>query len=226
MDELVKYKMSEGLFGLGLAVRSRDTLSPATWWSDYGSRTPHLQKFAIKILSLTCSSSGCERNWSVFEHIHSKKRSKLEHQKLQDLVYIKYNQALAHRFDCRDVIDPILLDDIDGSNEWLMGQMRDGEDIEAEDDLPFEDHILNEENVGNVADVSEPIIYTRRRGREAPTLAPTHVASSSRGRGMEVDEEYSEEEIENDEGVHNNVDEVIDLSGSDKEEDLYLEDDD
>lgn len=28
MDELVKYKMGEDLFGLGLAVRSRDTLSP------------------------------------------------------------------------------------------------------------------------------------------------------------------------------------------------------
>ncbi|XLR19537.1 hypothetical protein S83_047449, partial [Arachis hypogaea] len=28
---------------------------------------PELQKFAICVLSLTCSSSGCERNWSAFE---------------------------------------------------------------------------------------------------------------------------------------------------------------
>lgn len=41
----------------------------ADWWSSFGSDTPVLQKFAIKILSLTCSSSGCERNWSVFEHV-------------------------------------------------------------------------------------------------------------------------------------------------------------
>ncbi|RVW33274.1 hypothetical protein CK203_107933 [Vitis vinifera] len=26
---------------------------------------PHLQKIAVKILSQTCSSSGCERNWST-----------------------------------------------------------------------------------------------------------------------------------------------------------------
>ena len=39
----------------------------AYWWRMFGSQTPNLQKLAIKILSLTCSASGCERNWSVFE---------------------------------------------------------------------------------------------------------------------------------------------------------------
>jgi hypothetical protein len=28
-----------------------------------------LQKMAIRILSLTSSSSGCERNWSIFEGV-------------------------------------------------------------------------------------------------------------------------------------------------------------
>ena len=35
----------------------------------YGHSAPNLQQLAIKILSLTCSASGCERNWSVFEHV-------------------------------------------------------------------------------------------------------------------------------------------------------------
>jgi hypothetical protein len=48
------------------------------WWRNYGARAPNLQKFAIRILSQTCTSSGCERNWSVFEKIHSKKRTRLE----------------------------------------------------------------------------------------------------------------------------------------------------
>jgi len=30
---------------------------------------PKLQRFAICVLSLTCSSSRCERNWSAFEMI-------------------------------------------------------------------------------------------------------------------------------------------------------------
>ncbi|XP_058749247.1 uncharacterized protein LOC131622210 [Vicia villosa] len=46
------------------------------WWDTYGTEAPNLQKLAIRNLSQTCSASGCERNWSVFEHIHSKKRNR------------------------------------------------------------------------------------------------------------------------------------------------------
>jgi hypothetical protein len=35
----------------------------------FGDYTPELKRFAIRILSLTCSSSGCERNWSAFEMV-------------------------------------------------------------------------------------------------------------------------------------------------------------
>ncbi|XP_019261290.1 PREDICTED: uncharacterized protein LOC109239218 [Nicotiana attenuata] len=85
----------------------------------FGHQTPNLQKFAVKILSLTCNASGCERNWSVFEHIHSKKRNRPELSRLNDLMYIKYNRTLKRRYDARNTIDPILLDNIDEANEWL-----------------------------------------------------------------------------------------------------------
>ena len=39
------------------------------WWSTYGLQTPTLQHMAIRILNLTTSSSGCERNWSTFEMV-------------------------------------------------------------------------------------------------------------------------------------------------------------
>ncbi|KAK2649321.1 hypothetical protein Ddye_016810 [Dipteronia dyeriana] len=58
--ELSKYKNAEGLFGSPMGVRMRGKISPAEWWDSYGTSTPALQKIAIKILSLTCSSSGCE----------------------------------------------------------------------------------------------------------------------------------------------------------------------
>nr|KYP38633.1 hypothetical protein KK1_040108 [Cajanus cajan] len=45
----------------------------------------NLQKLVICVLSQTCSASDCERNWSVFKHIHSKRRNRLEHQKFNDL---------------------------------------------------------------------------------------------------------------------------------------------
>ncbi|KAM0011527.1 putative HAT dimerization domain, ribonuclease H-like superfamily, Profilin superfamily [Helianthus debilis subsp. tardiflorus] len=47
------------------------------WWESCGSSTPELQEFAIRVLSLTCSASSCERNWGVFHHLHSKKEKSI-----------------------------------------------------------------------------------------------------------------------------------------------------
>lgn len=32
----------------------------------YGMAMPELMNFAIRVFFLTCSASGCERNWSTF----------------------------------------------------------------------------------------------------------------------------------------------------------------
>ena len=48
----------------------------------------------MKVLSLTCSATGCERNWSIFDQVHSKKRNLLEQQSLNALVFVKYNLQL------------------------------------------------------------------------------------------------------------------------------------
>ena len=67
------------------------------WWRLFGHDCSHLKKLAIKLLSQTSSSSGCERNWSLFERIHTKRRNRLEHEKLNDLVYVHYNLRLKNR---------------------------------------------------------------------------------------------------------------------------------
>ncbi|XP_070052066.1 uncharacterized protein [Nicotiana tomentosiformis] len=131
VDQLAIYKAAEGLFKLRLAIKQRKTKSPVEWWDQYGVETPNLQTFAIRVLSLTCSSSGCERNWSVFEHIHTKKRNRLTLKRLHNLVFIKYNRALRRRYNHRNLIDPILLDNIDEANEWLTGVPENCEDEEV-----------------------------------------------------------------------------------------------
>ncbi|KAL4276362.1 hypothetical protein AHAS_Ahas20G0199600 [Arachis hypogaea] len=60
-------------FGRPSAVCERSTIMPDQWWKSYGCGALNLQKLAIRILSQTCSFSGCECNWSTFEHIHSKR---------------------------------------------------------------------------------------------------------------------------------------------------------
>lgn len=67
------------------------------WWQNFGSDTPDLKKFAIRILNQACSASGCERNWSMFEKIHSKKRNRLTQKRLNDLVFVHYNLRLRNK---------------------------------------------------------------------------------------------------------------------------------
>ncbi|KAE8712753.1 F-box/LRR-repeat protein 3 [Hibiscus syriacus] len=95
-----------------------------------------LQKFAIRVLSLTCSVTSCERNWSVFQQLHSKRRNRLTQSRLNGMVYAKFNCVLRRRYQRKDTTDPILLKEIDESNEWLMDHM-DDEDGE-EDDFVFD----------------------------------------------------------------------------------------
>ena len=39
------------------------------WWGAYGGLTYELQCLAKRIVSLCCSASGCERNWSEFSTV-------------------------------------------------------------------------------------------------------------------------------------------------------------
>ncbi|KAH6833491.1 hypothetical protein C2S53_019116 [Perilla frutescens var. hirtella] len=72
-EEFPMYRDRVGLFGKSVVVKGCSLndarFDPASWWSNFGSRTPNLQRLAMRILSLTNSSSGCERNWSAFEGV-------------------------------------------------------------------------------------------------------------------------------------------------------------
>ena len=68
--QLESFKDTKGLFGIEAAKTTRDKKkTPAQWWDSYEDECPELQRFAIRVLSLTCTSSGCERNWSAFEMV-------------------------------------------------------------------------------------------------------------------------------------------------------------
>ncbi|XP_075102898.1 uncharacterized protein LOC142177594 isoform X2 [Nicotiana tabacum] len=187
------YRNAEQLFGKNMAIRQRKTKSPVEWWKQYGYSTPDLQKFSIKVLSLTCSSSGCERNWSVFEHIHTKKRNKLTLKRLNDLVFIKYNRTLRRRYNARNVIDPISLDNIDDANEWIIGVPEDHADEE----------IFEKTSDFTWGDVAE----ARGIGERIYGLRGSTSTSSSQRKGKDaatlslVDEE---EEVEEDDKQYNN----------------------
>ncbi|KAH6796937.1 hAT dimerization domain-containing protein / transposase-like protein [Perilla frutescens var. hirtella] len=174
IDELNTYKNASGLFGKEVAIRNRTKKSPVLFWIN----KPNLKSFAIKVLSLTCSATGCERNWSVFEHLHTKKRNRLSQARLNDLVYVKYNRALQRRYKRKDIINPILLEEIDDSNEWLMGKMDEENEV---DKLVFENDDLTWNVVSRAMGASEPT-YDTRRATKSVDKGKSSVASSSSSR--------------------------------------------
>ncbi|XP_073114865.1 uncharacterized protein [Elaeis guineensis] len=120
-NEMRLFRNAENDFGRSSAINDRSRLAPDEWWVTYGSCAPNLQKLAIRILSQTCSASGCERNWSIFEHIHSKKRNRLEHQRLNDLVFVHYNLRLQQRFYFKGRnYDPIDFELFGDNDAWIL----------------------------------------------------------------------------------------------------------
>jgi hypothetical protein len=70
--QLESFKDAKGLFGIEATKTAKDKKKKKTsaqWWDSYGDECPELQRFAMRVLSLTCTSSGCERNWSAFEMV-------------------------------------------------------------------------------------------------------------------------------------------------------------
>ncbi|RWW79171.1 hypothetical protein BHE74_00012570 [Ensete ventricosum] len=72
-------------------------MDPVEWWIQFGGDAPHLRKVAIRVLSQTTTSIGCERNWSTFALIHKKVRNRLSYRRLEKLVYVHYNLWLRLR---------------------------------------------------------------------------------------------------------------------------------
>ncbi|KAL5187367.1 Serine hydroxymethyltransferase 7 [Glycine soja] len=215
LTELHLYKIGAEHFGSDFAMAQRKTHSLTYWWRMFGSQTPNLHKLTIKILSLTCSASGCERNWSVFEQIHSKKRNRLEHKRLHDLVFVKYNQLLKQRYNVRDEIDPISLNDIDVCNEWLVGEMDQDDDNDAGNDLVFkDDDALNWATVYQASGVGECRMHTRQKKQKTTSVA---AAQTSKKQAMVVGSSSRKQKAvqENDEDI--DFEENIDLESEEEE---------
>ncbi|GJU91568.1 hypothetical protein Tco_1303991 [Tanacetum coccineum] len=141
--------------------------SCSIWWRSYGIDTPLLQRFAITVLSQTCSASPCERNWSAFDNLHSKKRNCLLQQKLNDLVFIQYNTRLRRRFESiktNKSLDPILLRDVEENDEWMIPTENELQDfVNAGDGLLWSD--VREAMGGNV-DIGPSTRSKRERYRD------------------------------------------------------------
>ncbi|XP_065853259.1 uncharacterized protein [Euphorbia lathyris] len=162
VQENIIYQTRKKYFSCDIALESCKTMRPDEWWRCFAYDVPSLQKFAMRILSQTASSSGCERIWSVFERIHTKKRNRLEHQRLTDLVYVHYNLRLQNRSIIeKRSYDPVDYESIDKTEFWIVEEEQEGElNIDELENMIDEYPNVNEEPISIPFEVNgdEPVI--------------------------------------------------------------------
>ncbi|OIT02911.1 hypothetical protein A4A49_56501, partial [Nicotiana attenuata] len=127
--------------------------------------------------------------------IHTKKRNRLTLKRLHNLVFIKYNRALRRSYNHRNIIDPILLDNIDEANEWLTGVPENCEDeevFEGDSDFTWGDVAVGS-GVGE-----NPYGLRRYTPSSSSIRKGKSVATTSRSLSL-IDEEESDHEEEGEE---------------------------
>ncbi len=81
---------------------ARLEMGSALWWEEFGAGLGALQDLAIRILSQACTTSCLEQLWSVYAHVASKKRNRLDVQRANDLIYVSSNLKMLFKSDQSD----------------------------------------------------------------------------------------------------------------------------
>ncbi|XP_020978044.1 uncharacterized protein LOC107636234 [Arachis ipaensis] len=137
--QLEDFKTRKEFFGSKVAQNAIYTKTPAQWWDSYGDLHPELQQFVIRVLNLTCSSSGCE--------LHTKRRNRLKAKNMNDVLFVMTNSRLAKKKQTRRSLDyEYSLDELDFDEEWIVAD-EDGEEEDLDALIPDPD--LNDEASGN-----------------------------------------------------------------------------
>lgn len=92
--QIADYSSAKADFGTELAISTRTELDPAAWWQQHGISCLELQRIAVRILSQTCSSFGCEHNWSIYDQMYNLRNNSLSQNRFNDLMYVHYNLRL------------------------------------------------------------------------------------------------------------------------------------
>ena len=98
LDEFYAYrKQASNLIQVPFAKDANGLSTPIKWWETFGASTPNLKKLAIRVFSQGTSASSCERNWSTFSLIHTKRRNRLSSNHVQKLGFLHTNLRILKR---------------------------------------------------------------------------------------------------------------------------------
>ncbi|KAL4560071.1 hypothetical protein LXL04_032219 [Taraxacum kok-saghyz] len=153
--ELPKYKNKEGVFGRKLAAKAcevnDDDFDPANWWGTFGGSTPELRKIAMRVLSLTTSSSGCDRNRHTLKRAHMKKVNELTTTQMNNYIFVQFNLNLKLKYkkNKEKNMEVLLANDAKEAQEWLVDD-DDDDDDEVELEMLWEADEVDYESDGHL----------------------------------------------------------------------------
>ena len=81
-------------FGDPMVIDLAQDMPSYQWWVMHGGDFQELQKVAVRVLAMVSGAGTCERNWSAYDFVHSKKRNRLDPDRAEDLVYVFTNMRL------------------------------------------------------------------------------------------------------------------------------------
>nr|GEU97675.1 putative hAT transposon superfamily [Tanacetum cinerariifolium] len=137
--ETTSYHEAAGDFGRKIAKRGRNTLFPAEWWSTYGGACPNMARFAIRILSQTCSLVRCMPNKIPFQQMHETKNY-VEYQRLSDIIFVKYNMRLKQMLMNKEQVNPdsFSYDNLKSVEAWVTEREIHADDVGRSDWMTVE----------------------------------------------------------------------------------------
>ncbi|XP_008223502.1 PREDICTED: uncharacterized protein LOC103323294 isoform X1 [Prunus mume] len=194
--QISDYNSAKADFGTELAISTRTELDPAAWWQQHGISCLELQRIAVRILSQTCSSFGCEHNWSIYDQLYSLRNNRLAQKRLNDLIYVHYNlrlreQQLRRRADNSISLDNVLLERL--LDDWIVdaaeNDMLENEEVlynEIEQVDEYENDMVDYEGVNGNAE-------TRNGSVELLTLADADINPANAGVATDDDDEDDED---------------------------------
>ncbi|CAI5945291.1 unnamed protein product [Closterium sp. NIES-65] len=100
-EGMLAYINATGSFGSEEARLGREELQDGkgdvlAWWQYHGWEYADLAGLARRALSQPVSAAPCERNWSVWDGVHTARRNRLGSEKVRDLVYVALNWTVVH----------------------------------------------------------------------------------------------------------------------------------
>ena len=147
LKNLAEFRTETGIWQNESVRNAASRLEPRIWWQGLCAEQP-LESIASRLLSLPVSQAECERTWSCFDRVHTKKTNRMKNDKV--VKSVKFLMNLAYASDLvKKKKAPLLQpkDNLAAPDPELSSSSRESEGTEDASDTEVEFEYFNWQSV-------------------------------------------------------------------------------